>query len=255
MSEPTHQRVEKMMGLTVRLDIYDDLPSETLDQAAEKALGWLRLADTMFNTVRAESQVSILNQGLLRPGHAVPLVRQVLNMCARLSERTEGYFDVYTTGRLNPSRYVRGWAIQRASAILTDSAVANHRLRVGGDVSSSGRPGLNRAWRVGFRNPVSREVATWSLPATGLAVSTCHNHRSRQKIRNPVLRCPASGVASVTVAGPDLGIASAYATAAVAMGPAALEWLPGLDGYTYLVIDDQGRSHGDDSAGITAQTQ
>jgi thiamine biosynthesis lipoprotein len=233
------------MGMTVRLDTCDDLPSEMLDQAVEKAFGWLRLADAVFSTVRSDSQVSILDQGLLKPGHAVPLVRLVLNVCARLRERTEGYFDVHTTGRLDPSRYVRGWAIQRASAILTESAVANHCLSTGSDVSCSGRPGLNRAWRVGVRNPVSRELTTWELPATGLSVSTCDNHHGEQQIRDPVLRCAAFGVASVTVAGPDLGIACAYATAAVAMGPAALDWLPGLDDYTYLVIDDEGRSYGD----------
>jgi FAD:protein FMN transferase len=226
VSESMSGRVEKTMGTTVRLDIYDDLPSEVLDQAFEQAFGWLRLADPVFSTARVDSQVSALDEGLLSPGRAAPLVRQVLNVCARLNDRTEGYFDVHTAGRLDPSRYVRGWALQRASAILTESAVTNHRLIAGSDVTCSGRPGHNHAWRIGVRNPISRELTTWALPATGLAVSTCYNHHGKQHIRDPLLRCPASGAASVTVAGPDLGLACAYATAAVAMGQAALNCLP-----------------------------
>lgn len=38
-------------------------------------------------------------------------------------------------------------------------------------------------------------------------------------------------LASVTVIGPSLTLADAYATAAVAMGARALQWLEGLDGY------------------------
>jgi thiamine biosynthesis lipoprotein len=43
-------------------------------------------------------------------------------------------------------------------------------------------------------------------------------------------------VLSVTVAGPNLGAADAYATAAFAMGADGPEWSLGLDGYESLTI-------------------
>lgn len=54
-------------------------------------------------------------------------------------------------------------------------------------------------------------------------------------------RRTASGISTVTMAGAELGDAAAYATAAVAMGPAALDWLPELQDHTYLAVDDHGQ--------------
>ncbi|WP_432824882.1 FAD:protein FMN transferase [Dactylosporangium sp. CA-092794] len=51
---------------------------------------------------------------------------------------------------------------------------------------------------------------------------------------------PATALRSVTVVGPGLGRADAYATAAVAMGRAALRWLAEL-----------ADRHGDESAVVT----
>jgi thiamine biosynthesis lipoprotein len=46
----------------------------------------------------------------------------------------------------------------------------------------------------------------------------------------------AAGVRSVTVVGPDLATADAYATAAFAMGAAAPEWTAGLYGYEAMTV-------------------
>ncbi|MEZ0294659.1 MAG: FAD:protein FMN transferase, partial [Solirubrobacteraceae bacterium] len=48
-------------------------------------------------------------------------------------------------------------------------------------------------------------------------------------------RAPA-GVESVTVVGPDLGTADAYATAAFALGADGPAWTAGLHGYEALTI-------------------
>ena len=45
---------------------------------------------------------------------------------------------------------------------------------------------------------------------------------------------------SVTLVGPDLALADAYATAAVAMGRKAVDWLATLDGYKSAVITESG---------------
>jgi thiamine biosynthesis lipoprotein len=44
----------------------------------------------------------------------------------------------------------------------------------------------------------------------------------------------------VTVIGPSLALADAYATAAVAMGASALDWLGGLDRYEALLVEATG---------------
>jgi thiamine biosynthesis lipoprotein len=59
-------------------------------------------------------------------------------------------------------------------------------------------------------------------------------------IVNPHTGRPAAELASVTVAGPRLTSADAYATAAFAMGPGAREWVETLDGYEALAITPDG---------------
>ncbi|MEU4478681.1 hypothetical protein AB0F68_11555 [Micromonospora sp. NPDC023966] len=51
---------------------------------------------------------------------------------------------------------------------------------------------------------------------------------------------PAEAVRSVTVVGPELLWADVYATAAVARGADALDWLATLDGYAALLVDAAG---------------
>jgi FAD:protein FMN transferase len=51
---------------------------------------------------------------------------------------------------------------------------------------------------------------------------------------------PARELCSVTLTGPDLATADAYATAALAMGAGARDWLTSLDGYDAALIDVRG---------------
>jgi thiamine biosynthesis lipoprotein len=48
---------------------------------------------------------------------------------------------------------------------------------------------------------------------------------------------PATSLASVTVVGPDLTVADSYATAAMAMGTDAQDWIASLPGYEAYLID------------------
>jgi thiamine biosynthesis lipoprotein len=70
----------------------------------------------------------------------------------------------------------------------------------------------------------------------GLAVATSGSYERGQHIVNPVSGRAPTGVLSVTVTGPDLGLADAYATAAFAMGEDGPGWTAGLDGYEAMTI-------------------
>ena len=65
--------------------------------------------------------------------------------------------------------------------------------------------------------------------------------RARPAHRRPAHRPPRQGALSVTVVGPDLATADAYATAAFAMGVDGPRWTAGLDGYDALTILADGR--------------
>jgi thiamine biosynthesis lipoprotein len=53
---------------------------------------------------------------------------------------------------------------------------------------------------------------------------------------DPHTRRPPAGVLSVTITGPELATADAYATAAFAMGEAGVHWTARLQGYEAMTI-------------------
>jgi thiamine biosynthesis lipoprotein len=72
--------------------------------------------------VPGDGEVSRLDGGELRPADASDDLRLVLERCADLWRRTDGYFDAYATGRLDPSRYTKGWSAQVALSVEFEGA-------------------------------------------------------------------------------------------------------------------------------------
>src|SRR5690606_11217653 len=98
---------------TVTVEIVDPRPAARLAALADEVFAFLHEVDARFSTYRADSEVSRLNAG--DPVEPSPVLREVLARCSDLWRRTNGYFDAYATGRLDPSGFVKGWAVQVAS--------------------------------------------------------------------------------------------------------------------------------------------
>ena len=75
----------------------------------------------------------------------------------------------------------------------------------------------------------------------GGAVATSGTYERGPHVINPFSGQPATELIAVTVVGPELISADAYATAAFAMGAAAPAWLESLVGYESLVISPDGQ--------------
>jgi FAD:protein FMN transferase len=69
-------------------------------------------------------------------------------------------------------------------------------------------------------------------------VATSGTYERGLHVVNPRTGVPAAALRSVTVVGRDLSDADAYATAAVAMGLPALDWLARLDYEVAVVAED-----------------
>jgi len=234
------RRVEQIMGTGISLDLADDLPG--LDVLADEVFAWLRLVDARFSTYQPDSEVCRLDRGELALADASADLRFVLDRCADLWRETGGYFDAYATGRLDPSGYVKGWAVQVASDRLLAAGAVNHCLNAGGDVRVRGRPAPGQAWRVGVQHPWQAHAVCQVVVGTDLAVATSGTYERGTHVVDPHTGEPAGALRSVTVVGADLGTADAYATAAVAMGLGGLGWLARLDGYEAAAVTEDGRS-------------
>ncbi len=228
------------MGTMVAVDIADPLPPAVLERLADDFYTWMREADARFSTYRTDSEVCRMDRGelLLRDGS--PDLREVHESCADLWRDTDGFFDVYATGRLDPSGFVKGWAAEVASARLASAGSLNHLVNAGGDVRVRGEPRLGQRWRVPVRHPWQDDGAFLILAVTDTGVATSGTYERGFHVVDPRTGRPARALRSVTVVGPDLGRADAYATAAVAMGRRGLDWLARLSGYEVAVVTEDG---------------
>jgi FAD:protein FMN transferase len=227
-------RVEQVMGIPVGIDVRDrraDAP------AVDRAFAWLRWVDATFSPYRGDSDIRRLDAAALAPGDAHPEVRAVLARCERLRARTRGCFAVRATGRLDPSGFVKGWAVEGAAAVLAAAGARNLCVHAGGDVRVRGERAPGEPWRIGVQHPARRDRLAAVLTARDLAVATSGAYERGAHVIDPRTGRPPRGVLSVTVAGPDLGTADAYATPAFAMGLDGPAWTATLGGgYEALTI-------------------
>jgi thiamine biosynthesis lipoprotein len=237
--------VEHIMGTAISIATWtEQCPEQEVRtaRALEAAFAELRRADELFSPFKPSSQISQLRQGATSLERCDPDVREVLTLCERLRHVTGGYFDAYAAGpdRLDPCGVVKGWAAERASAILAGAGVPTHYVSAGGDVCLRGRPHGDRLWRVGIADPHRPGELLATIQSSDLAVATSGIAERGTHVLDPHRGAPAFELASVTVIGSSLTLADAYATAAVAMGVPALDWLDDLEGYEALLVDAAG---------------
>jgi thiamine biosynthesis lipoprotein len=242
------RHAEPVMGTVVSFDVP---VSARRDGSLDAAVSWLHWVDQVFSPFRPDSDVSRLADGEVAVGQCAPEMAEVIEACASVRELSGGYFTASPWGRFDPSGYVKGWAIERAAVILSAAGSASHLVNGGGDVQcAGGRPGAAPApgaapppWRVGIADPLRRGGLALVVEARDCAVATSGTAERGAHIVNPLTGRAATGLASVTLVGPSLALADAYATAAFAMGPdLARDWAEALDGYEAYAITGTGQS-------------
>src|SRR5262245_4251785 len=236
-------RVEQVMGTAISVQIADPLPQPDLERLADEAFAWFHEIDRRFSTYRDDSEITRLDRRECSLADCSPIVCDVLDACTALATATNGFFDLHATGRLDPSGYVKGWAVERASDRLVAAGVVNHCINAGGDVRVRGEEAPGVPWRVGIRHPFEADKLAWVVAGTDLGVATSGTYERGFHVHDPRHGRAARGLCSVSVVGPDLGLADAYATAGVAMGLPGLDWLAALDGYETAVVTAAGEAY------------
>jgi thiamine biosynthesis lipoprotein len=232
-SVPGAHRVEEVMGMPISVDLRDAVvPAGALDAAFEV----LRRADALFSTYRPDSEISRLGAGRMSLLDCTADVQDVLAECERLRRRTDGYFDARAAGRLDPSGLVKGWAVERAREMLVRAGVRHGCINAAGDVRVWGGHPDGEPWRVGVRDPLHADRIGSIVSLHDGAVATSGAYERGDHIFDPHTRGPARGALSVTVTGPDLAIADAYATALFAVGARRADWFAEDRAYSATTI-------------------
>ena len=231
------RRVVHCMGTVFSFDVREPGVSETvLDEAG----ALLRGVDETFSTYREGSEVSQIARGELSIAASSPEVRFVLAECERYRLLTDGYFSAYAAGALDPSGYVKGWAIERASDLLRAAGSTHHYVNGGGDVQCVGGTTTATPWHIGIADPRQVGKILTVVAGTDFAIATSGSQERGAHVVDPHTGASPAGLLSLTVVGPQLSQADVYATAGFAMGGRrAREWAESLSGYrAYAVTDD-----------------
>ncbi len=229
------RRVEFVMGMPVVVDVRDELVEES---DVDAVFDWLHFVDETFSTHKADSEINRLNRGELSLAAAQRDVRAVLHRCDELRSETNGFFDARFDGStFDPSGLVKGWSVDRAAAILDGRGLRNYAVNAGGDIRLRGGALPDSRWRVGIQHPAVRDGVAAIIEGDNLAVATSGEYARGQHVLDPHTGTAPTGVLSVTITGPDLATADAYATAAFAMGAErGPHWTARLRGYEAMTI-------------------
>lgn len=211
---------------------------------------WFDQVEAVLSPFRADSDLNRWRTGEVRLEDCSPLLSEVLVAVEPLPGRTAGGFHPYDrSGRYDPTGYVKGWAVERGADLLAQHGVADACVGIGGDLQTIGRADAERPWRLAVVDPNDerRPVAIVSAAEPRFAVATSGTSHRGDHIW-PDLGAPAPlhrhPLASITVVGPRLGLADAFATAVWALSArrpldAAWEWLP--PDYDALAVTIEGR--------------
>jgi len=235
--------VEMVMGMAVSIDIRPgDHRTDVVDAAIAEVVAWLHHVDDTFSTYKELSPISRIGRGELAVADATDEIRSVLALCEDLHADTDGAFDILSVPapngtHLDPSGLVKGWSVERAADLLSGRGFTDFCINAGGDIAVRGSAGAGEPWRVGIRHPDEPTLSAAVLHVDGpLAIATSATYERGAHIIDPQTGEPTAELASVTIVGPDLTYADAYATAVFVMGLGGLEWLAKHPAYGGFVI-------------------
>jgi thiamine biosynthesis lipoprotein len=235
------RRVESVMGTTVSIDV---VPPLVEPEILDVVMAHLHDIDARFSTYKPDSEISRLMRGELREEDASADVRHVLAACDHLAVVTGGAFDARhhrADGQVDPSGYVKGWAVEEAAWLIDAAGGRNYWINAGGDIVARGQAAPGRDWRVGIRHPDQADRVAAVLAVSDRAVATSGAYERGDHITDPRTGAAAMGLRSVTVVGPGLAFTDAYATAVFAMGLDGLGWLATHENAAYAayaITDD-----------------
>lgn len=233
-----------MMGSVASVHVHDDAPSDLIDAVIADVFAELEKYEAIFSTFRRESEISQINRGELHVLDASREVIDVLDACFFLEGASDGAFSTRRSdGSLDPAGFVKGWAVERASRHFDATGLKNWYVSLGGDMQMGDPPQgsyLQDGWKVGIANPIRPGEVVAALSMQRGAIATSGTSERGRHIIDPRSGKGSDYWSSVTVTGPSLTWADAFATTAFVIGESGLEWVHQFEGYAALGIRADG---------------
>jgi len=142
----------------------------------------------------------------------------------------------------------KGYAVDRAVAVLAERGVGMALVNAGGDLRALG-PHHDRPWQIGVQDPRHPERLLGWLPLSDRALASSGDYENfviiegkrYHHLLDPRTGQPASLCRSVTVIAPEAWLADALSTAVFVLGPErGLAVIEGLSGVEVLIVSADG---------------
>ncbi len=205
-----------------------------VDPGDNEVFDYFREIDERFSSYKKNSEVTKINDGRLRIKNASADVKLILKLAEKTKQATDGYFDIYRNGYMDPSGIVKGWAIYEASKILDKKGMKKYYINAGGDIQTKGGP-----WTVGIRNPFKTNENVKIVYLNGEGIATSGTYEKGNHIYNPK-GIVNNTIVSITVIGKNVYEADRFATAAFAMGAEGINFVEKQNGLEGYMIDVDG---------------
>ena len=251
LNAPVARVVREIFGSVASLAVVGPLR----EVGVEAAFARLDEIDARLSPYRIDSEVSRIRDGALAPAEAHPETRWILAACEALREESGGLFDARIAGvdgRLDPSGYVKGWAIGEAHRILIAAGMENCAFGIGGDVAASGEGPGGAGWVVGIADPRAPDGAIFARIELSDSTFSTSGDYERAFVKNGVryhhILDPATGqpgrlCRSVTILAPQGVMAEGLSKGVFLLGPEEGLKLVAQAGAQAIIVDAANQVH------------
>lgn len=248
---PNYYHVEHVMGTVFEITVYDKLLSEvSFRKITERiSIEWNKI-DFLFSTYKEDSLLSKYRQGLISDKELPQEFKEVYDLCHLACVKSNGYFNPWRMpGGYDPTGLVKGWSLETVIPYFLDANVKCFMINAGGDIKTYGLPKNQDSWQIGIQHP-------WDINSLACVISTLDSvatsgdYQRPGQLIDPSTMAPTKVVASVTVTGPNLALADAYATGLAVAGIENMEWIYDIDGYEAYVLGLNGEEIKTDNLNI-----
>jgi thiamine biosynthesis lipoprotein len=247
----TYKPDSELSRLNVRAAQQPQLLSVELFDLIRDSLAYSRLSDGAFDVTYASVGYLYDFPSHRRPNTAA--IRRALPAIdyrhLRLDDRRHSVFFERAGIRLDLGGIAKGYAVDRAMAMLKRGGVTRAMVNAGGDTLIAGDR-FGKPWIVGIRDPNERDKVVLRLPLTDTAISTSGDYERYfdeggtryHHIIDPKTGDSARLLRSATVLAPNALRSDALSTAVFVMGAErGLVMINRLDAVDAVVVTPQGK--------------
>lgn len=184
---------------------------------------------------------------LPKPKEAKEMIKLINYRNIALNKKDQTVFLKEKGMRIGFGGIGKGYAADRAKAVMQQAGVQSGIVNAAGDLTVWGMQPDGRPWTIGIADPDKKEMPFASLQLTNTSVATSGNYekfvvisgRKYSHTIDPKTGFPVTGIKSTTVVCPSAEIADAMATPITVMGiQAGLNLINQIKDIACIIIDD-----------------